>query len=815
MKILCVEDDPNLAMLLKAALLHQHYQVEVALDGGIGWDLAENFPYDLILLDWMLPTLDGICFCKQLRSRCSPDWVSPNYNTPILLMTALDTAMHKVMGLDAGADDFATKPLHLDELMARIRALLRRTQSTRSPLLSWGELNLDPLSYEVRFRGQPIHLASKEYKILELFLRYPNQILSSSRLLESLWVEDKQPSEGAVRSHIKGLRHKLKQVGVPEIFDTIYKLGYRLKPPPPLAETPLSAQINQSSLGCANLDASSSTVSSSSLTNSSLTNSSETNSSLLGTLWQNYQHGYCDRLAVVRQALIALQTGTLTVLQKRQAQQEAHTLIGSLGSFGLDEASRKCRQLFQWLQQDSLNQNEVEAGIQCVADVQAQMEAYTDQVNAVYPRLPGSVAATVLIVDEDPTLSVQLVVEAIGQGMHPQTALTIDQARQQLAQHLPDVILLDLNVANSPVQGIGFLAELHLNYAHLPVIIFTTQDELTVRIQAARLGCQRFLSKSIAPSQAIAAVAQVLQQANQSAGRLLIVDDDPSFLELMHRLLAPHGYQITLLDQPQQFWQILEQITPDLVILDIVLDNQEPDSALSPINGIDLCQVMRNDPRWTRLPILLLSAAADPETIQRGFAAQADDFLRKPVVVAELLTRIQTRLEQRTLWKQSDVDELTGVSLRRKTLQDLTRLFYLAKRQQQALSIAILDIDHFKQVNDRYGHTMGDRVLAYFGSLLLDSFRTEDVVGRWGGEEFIVGMYSMTKLAAIKRIEQILQRLRQHIFTAIDGTPFCITFSAGIAELTNGGEDWQNLYQQVDIALYQAKSQGRNRIVVV
>ena len=186
MKILCVEDDEKLSKLLKAALTHQHHQVEVATDGQSGWEMADTSTYDLILLDLILPKLDGIRFCQQLRSNSSSPTASPNRDTPVLLMTALDSVTNKVMGLDAGADDYVTKPLDLDELMARVRALLRRSQDNRSPLLEWGDLRLNPNNCEVMFQEQLVSLAAKEYEILELFLRNPDQIFSPGRLLDRL-----------------------------------------------------------------------------------------------------------------------------------------------------------------------------------------------------------------------------------------------------------------------------------------------------------------------------------------------------------------------------------------------------------------------------------------------------------------------------------------------------------------------------------------------------------------------------------------------------------------------------------------------------
>jgi diguanylate cyclase (GGDEF)-like protein len=816
-KILCVEDDESLVKLLKATFVSQNYQVEIATDGQSAWDLAETSAYDLILLDLVLPKLNGLQFCQRLRSRQFSSLTALNRETPVLLMTAVDTVTNKVMGLDAGADDYVTKPLDLDELMARVRALLRRSQAPRSPLLEWGNLCLNPNNCEVTFQGQPVGLAAKEYAILELFLRHPDQIFSPGRLLNRLWSTEDMPTEGAVRSQIKGLRQKLKQAGSKDIFETLYKLGYRLRTPiepvesgpsqfRPDCSKPLHPEVlHPEVLHPEVLAASPAAL--------PITIAPE-----LGAVWQECWQGYRDRLSIIQQAIETLQAGHLTAAEKLSAEREAHTLTGSLGSFGLHEASRLAYQLQQVLKQDPLSRSHISLLEHLTTTLQQQIEG--TQVGALpvvaAPRLDAS-ADTVLVVDDDFALGQQLATEAIAWDIQVQAVTSLALARQALTAHSPSALLLDLNFADSAETGLSFLAELKAHHAEIPVLVFTADESLTQRVEAARLGCQGFLQKPIAPLQVLEAVMQAMQQSSRSGSRVLIVDDDPSLLHLLETLLTPQGYAVTLLDQPQHFWQILEQTAPDLVILDVNLSSdregdREGDGP-TPLNGIDLCQVMRNDSRWNRLPILFLSARSDPETVHQGFRARADDFLSKPVVVAELLTRIQTRLEQRKLWEVTDVDELTGVSLRRRALQSLGRLLQMAKRQQQPFSLAILDVDHFKQVNDQHGHQEGDRVLSYLGKLLLQSFRAEDVVGRWGGEEFVIGMYGITQPAGVTRLTEVLHQLRQHRFTTLDGCSFSVTLSAGIAQFPNDGDDWQALYQRADERLYRAKHRGRDQVV--
>lgn len=225
MRILLVEDDERITDALAEDLSDQHYAIDVAYDGEEGWQLATAFTYDLILLDIMLPKMDGITICQKLRSQgCS---------TPVLMLTARDTISDRVVGLDAGADDYLIKPFDLQELSARIRALLRRGSSTSPPVLEWGKLKLDPSTCEVFYEEHLLPLSPKEYSLLEFFLRSGRRVFSRAQILEHLWPFERLPEEATVKAHIRGLRQKLETVGAPsDLIETVYGLGYRLKEKP-------------------------------------------------------------------------------------------------------------------------------------------------------------------------------------------------------------------------------------------------------------------------------------------------------------------------------------------------------------------------------------------------------------------------------------------------------------------------------------------------------------------------------------------------------------------------------------------------------
>ena len=220
MRILLVEDDDILAEGLADAIANQRYVVDTVADGEAAWEQIKIVEYDLIVLDVMLPKLDGISLCKRLRSH--------QFGMPILMLTARDTSRDKVTALDAGADDYMVKPFDLPELLARIRALLRRGESS-PPILQWTSLRLDPNTYEVTYADRTLYLTPKEFSILELLMRNGRRVLSRSLIIEHIWSFDDPPSEDAVKAHIKSLRHKLKTAGAPnDLIETVHGVGYRL-----------------------------------------------------------------------------------------------------------------------------------------------------------------------------------------------------------------------------------------------------------------------------------------------------------------------------------------------------------------------------------------------------------------------------------------------------------------------------------------------------------------------------------------------------------------------------------------------------------
>jgi two-component system response regulator MprA len=222
-RVLIIEDDEAIVKMLRRALAYEGYQVDTALDGESGLIMARDHHPDLVLLDWMLPGMDGLEVCQRLRAGSS---------LPILMLTAKDTLQDRVQGLDAGADDYVVKPFELDELLARVRALLRRTQPERAPVLTFADLVLDTSTRQAIRKGRTIMLTAKEYDLLELFLRHPRQVLTREMIFDRVWGYDFGGESNVLDVYIRYLRQKLETEGEQRLIHTVRGVGYVLRETP-------------------------------------------------------------------------------------------------------------------------------------------------------------------------------------------------------------------------------------------------------------------------------------------------------------------------------------------------------------------------------------------------------------------------------------------------------------------------------------------------------------------------------------------------------------------------------------------------------
>ena len=601
MRILLVDDDEALMETLAESLIRQRYAVDIAANGEIAQEFQDLFPYDLMVLDWLLPDTEGITLCRQFRHQ--------GMTCPILMLTAKDNSADKVKALDAGADDYVVKPFDFEELCARIRALLRRDSPRATSVLQWGDLSLNPSTFDVFYGDYQLHTTPKEYALLELFLRHPTQVFSLDAIIDDIWSFEDPPSGDAVRTHIKGLRQKLKAGGAPKNFiETVYGLGYRLhalEPAEILENSDVMSEAPQPTV--AEMRAT------------------------IAQAWETHQATMQERLQVLDATVTAVQEGHLNSDLQQQGRSQAHKLAGSLGCYGFAEGSRIARKLEQLLELEApLGDQQASQVAQLVQNLRQSLAEPTPAAAEV------AVAPTpqLLIMGAEPAYSQSLAVAAEAIDMRSMVATNLNQAHAMLQAQPPTVVLLCLTDADFEA-AMALLGAIAHCSEHIPVLIMTDSHDFQQRLQLVRQGVEHLLPTSTAPHQVMTAVQQTLRTDGE-ARKILVVDDDVQVLELLCSLLASWGMQLTTLADPAQLWNSLERVQPDLLVLDVEMPGA---------NGLELCQALRTDEQWRHLPILLLTVHEDAQTLQQAFHVGADDFIYKSTMATELPQRILKRLQ--------------------------------------------------------------------------------------------------------------------------------------------------------------------------
>ena len=482
MRILIVDDDVLMTHALTEILTSQNYAVEVVTDGQAAWNLIETFDYDLVLLDVMLPKLDGISLCQHIRSH--------GYPMPILLLTQRDSSHDKAIGLDAGADDYVVKPFQEEELVARIRALLRRGGNALQPVLEWEHLRLDPSSCEVIYQGKFLALTPKEYALLELFLRNNRRVFSCGMILEHLWTYQDMPGEEAVRTHIKGLRQKLKAAGAPGgLIETVYGIGYRLKPLEGVKTQERSLPSQQAVV-----------------------------SVKIAGVWERFRGHVSDQISVIETAIAAMTQGSVDAELLAAARLESHSLAGALGTFGFPEGSRLAALIEAALREHETS-SPVQTWVSCLRQEISQAPTSTPELAELAQPLPldqiqpsEQAAPKILLVDDDPKILALLQSLLQPWGLQVSTISDPRQFWPTLESISPDLLVLDVEMPY--LNGIE-LCQVIRNDPHwseLPIVFLTVHRDANVVNQVFSAGADDFVSKPIVGPELVTRIINRLER---------------------------------------------------------------------------------------------------------------------------------------------------------------------------------------------------------------------------------------------------------------------------------------------------------------
>ncbi len=294
--------------------------------------------------------------------------------------------------------------------------------------------------------------------------------------------------------------------------------------------------------------------------------------------------------------------------------------------------------------------------------------------------------------------------------------------------------------------------------------------------------------------------AAAFEEAQLEGKRILVVDDEALVTRGLTSLLSRRGLVVTALNDPLRFWTVIEETKPNLVLLDLEMPR---------ISGVELCRVIRNDRRWSELPVIFLSGHTDQASVHRVFSAGADDYVGKPFVPAELMMRIESRLTGIKARKAPvETDPLTGLATSMKATELIDRFLRLARRKSDPYSIAVMQIDAFATLSQNFGRGLTDSVLRGIGALLPKSFRAEDVPGWWGGPDFVIGMYGSPKDAAAVKLTQICGKVAELNFLTEDGRRVHVACSGGVAQYQVDGDNVGELRGEAIKAMEKAREVG-------
>ncbi|HBZ95104.1 MULTISPECIES: diguanylate cyclase [unclassified Pseudomonas] len=497
----------------------------------------------------------------------------------------------------------------------------------------------------------------------------------------------------------------------------------------------------------------------------------------------------------------------------RALRDQLHRLAGSAGTFGFDLLGQQARELEQqaerWLEQQQRQQQDLDIFVAALLQLGEQSDADSSQDEQQKTAKPlartENDTRLIYILEDEMTVgeNMRLTLSNFGyRAEHFQTTTDLDTA---LLQQLPDALIVDVNLANEDSSGLDYAARLQQRLeVPLPLLVLTHQHDFATQLQAVRAGAQGFFAKPVDIPQLESRLERCFAQQSGEPYRVLIVDDDRDLASRYSLVLRDAGMLVEILQDPAQIFEHLRDFNPEVVLLDVNM----PDCT-----GPELAQIIRCNDDWLRIPIIYLSAETDIAKQMNALIKAGDDFVTKPISDNALVAAVFSRAQRARLLSDAlSRDSLTGLLKHGDIKEQVATELERALRTGNRASVVMLDIDHFKRVNDEHGHAAGDSVIRALANLLRQRLRRIDSLGRYGGEEFLAVLPDCTPQQAKQIVDEIRERFAELRFIA-DGGEFSCTLSAGIAG-TDAHSQAEQLRERADKALYAAKHGGRNQVQV-
>ena len=528
------------------------------------------------------------------------------------------------------------------------------------------------------------------------------------------------------------------------------------------------------------------------------------------------------KLEALRQNFIAQLPQRLALLESglakwRQAWDEnelsefhrtAHTLTGAGATFGCDELSQVARQLEQQLltPEQAKQLDVVESLLDKVrhaihdAKPKDTMEIEVPSVQVPAP----SLGKTVYILEDEEENSRNLAIQLEHFGYEAKWFSSTAALAKAVQQKRPALIIADIILPEGELAGIDVVKSINADLAEpIPTIFLSSRTDFNARLKAVRAGSHAYFTKPFAIESLIDVADGLTAAEKPQPFRVLVVDDSEQQALYYANVLMQAGMEARVVNDPLKVLDEISDYAPELVLMDVYMPH---------CTGVELASVIRQQVEYLGLPIVFLSSETDRSVQLEAMRFGGDDFLTKPIEPAELIASISIRAERyRLISSRMSQDSLTGLLNHRHLMESLHNEMARAKRHGGDVAFVMLDIDHFKGINDNYGHGVGDRVIKSLARLLKQRLRGTDIIGRYGGEEFAV-ILPQTK---VEEAVRVVEEVRVH-FAALEHhvgeNSFNATLSGGIATFPPATELGE-LREAADQMLYRAKREGRNRII--